>query len=296
MFYNNGDSYNARSRQDISREFQNSEAQACQQKFFEEIYGGKGNGHPGFAVGAKLASPRISEEIREMTHYRQQLIEAERRLLAETYFMAAIYMAETYRYLQHHHIYSSFRHWVRPRYWLHEAQNTEHRLGRQWHNWNQQHPWRNWGKEAGGFVGTLVADARHNIGQPVWAFTKFASLCQAGNLGCAATVSELLQESGVKIPGSAGVYGLVDQLSAAGWQKIKISDKQQFRPGDVVFGVRGPHGHIGIISNVDNNRVLVCDNSSSSGTLKERTIESGGSFTPNGRFAGSLYVMRQSSG
>ena len=207
--------------------------------------------------------------------------------------MAAIYMAEIYGYYRHHHVSNAFRHWVRPRYWLHEAQSTEHRLSGQWHNWSQQHPWHDWGKTGAGLAGRLIADARHNLGQPVWALTRFASVCQSGNLGCAATVSELLQESGVRIPGSAGVYGLVDQLSTAGWQRIKISDKQQFRPGDVVFGVRGSHGHIGIISDVDNNRVLVCDNSSSSGTLKERTIESGGSFTPSGRFAGSLYVMRR---
>ncbi len=117
-------------------------------------------------------------------------------------------------------------------------------------------------------------------------------MCEGGYLGCAATVSELLQDAGVKISGSASVYGVVDQLSALGWQRIKISDKNQFRPGDVVFGVRGSHGHIGIISQVTENRVMVCDNSSSAGKLKERTIESGGSFTPHGRFAGSLYVMR----
>ena len=139
----------------------------------------------------------------------------------------------------------------------------------------------------------IIAAAKHNIGRPVWAFTKFASVCQAGYEGCAATVSELLQEGGINIPGSACVSGLVNQLSALGWHKIKINNKHQFQAGDIVYGLKGSHAHIGIISETNNNQVLVCDNSSSSGTLKERSIESGGSFTPNGRFSGSLYVMRQ---
>lgn len=143
-----------------------------------------------------------------------------------------------------------------------------------------------------GLGSVIVAEAEHNVGQPVWAFTRFAPFCQAGNLGCAATVSELLQEAGVNIAGSASVGGLVSQLGNLGWHKIKISDKHQFHRGDVVFGLRGSRGHIGIISQVSNDQVLVCDNSSLSGTLKERTVESGNSFTPNGRFAGNLYVMR----
>jgi hypothetical protein len=139
----------------------------------------------------------------------------------------------------------------------------------------------------------LVSIARHNLGRPVWAFSKFASLCQQGYLGCAATVSELLQTAGLEIKGSACVAGVVNELGNLGWHKIKIYDKHQFKAGDIVYGLKGNHAHIGIITAADNNQVLVCDNSSSSGTLKERTIESGGSFTPNGRFADSLYVMRQ---
>ncbi len=147
-------------------------------------------------------------------------------------------------------------------------------------------------KAIAGQSSNLVTEARHNLGRPVWAFTKFAGLCQSGNLGCAATVSELLQESGIKIPGSASVSGVVGQLTNLGWHKIKIIDKHQFHTGDIVYGLKGSHAHIGIISQADNNQVLVCDNSSSAGTLKERSLESGGSFTPDGRFAGSLYVMR----
>ncbi len=138
----------------------------------------------------------------------------------------------------------------------------------------------------------LISIARHNLGRPVWAFTKFASLCQRGYLGCAATVSELLHEAGLNIKGSAGVSALVGELDHLGWHKIKIYDKSQFQAGDIVYGLKGSHAHIGIITAADNDKVLVCDNSSSSGILKERSIESGGSFTPNGRFAGNLYVMR----
>ena len=138
----------------------------------------------------------------------------------------------------------------------------------------------------------IISIARHNLGYPVWAVTKFASVCERGYLGCAATVSELLQESGLKINGSASVSNLVHELKNSGWHKIKIDNKNQFLAGDVVYGLRGNHAHIGIITAVDKGKVLVCDNSSASGTLKERTIESGGSFTPTGRFAGYLYVLR----
>ena len=315
MFYNNDNPYRAHSRENFPRGYQYDDAQASQAKLFADAYSNqnpdKGN--------------TISYEVRERAVYRHQLIETERRLLAEILLMAVMYqyyerLSRYYgrygggrmqsaptsgddltaqyfgHYLKNHfgHMGSHMRHWARPRFWVHEAERTEHRLNRQWHSWNRQNHWQDWGKAGVGLANRLIADARHNIGQPVWAFTRFAGVCQSGNLGCAATVSELLQEAGVKISGSAGVYGVVDQLSAAGWQRIKISDKQQFRPGDVVFGVHGSHGHIGIISEANNGRVLVCDNSSSARTLKERTIESGGSFTPGGRFAGNLYVMRQS--
>ncbi len=294
MFYNSGDSYGANSRENgraHGRPYENlAPTETTQAKLFADAYSPYMDG---WHRQPENTGQWVQQQEREAKAIaREQLIQAERRLLAEIYFMAAIYMAGMYRNYQHHlsgnfnHLSNNFRHWVRPRYWLHEAEKTGHRLGGQWHNL---------AVGAGRSSARLIADARHSIGQPVWAFTRFASVCQSGNLGCAATVSELLQESGVRIPGSAGVYGVVAQLGAAGWQKIKISDKQQYRPGDVVFGVRGPHGHIGIISDTNNGRVLVCDNSSSSGTLKERTIENGGSFAPNGRFAGSLYVMRAGS-
>ncbi len=138
----------------------------------------------------------------------------------------------------------------------------------------------------------LISIARNNLGRPVWAFTKFASVCQFGYLGCAATVSKLLQEAGLNIKGSASVSALVGELDNLGWHKIRISDKNQFQVGDIVYGLNGSHAHIGIITVADKDKVLVCDNSSSSGILKERSIESGGSFTPEGRFAGNLYVMR----
>ncbi len=142
------------------------------------------------------------------------------------------------------------------------------------------------------FSHNLVDIAKHNIGRPVWAFSKFASLCQSGYLGCAATVSELLQKAGVKIKDTASVSTVVNELTNLDWHKVKITNKDQFHAGDIVYGLKGHHAHIGIITQANKDKVLVCDNSSATGTLKERTIESGGSFTPNGRFAGSLYVMR----
>jgi hypothetical protein len=182
------------------------------------------------------------------------------------------------------------------------VENTEDTEGinnyPQHHNFRHSYPHRHKGyslpnPSRHGFSHNIIDTARHYIGRPVWAFSKFAALCHSGYLGCAATVSELLKESGIKIPGSASVSGVVHELSDLGWHKIKINNKNQFHAGDIVFGLNGEHAHIGIITEANNNNVVVCDNSSSSGTLKERTIESGGSFTPNGRFAGNLYVMRQ---
>lgn len=141
----------------------------------------------------------------------------------------------------------------------------------------------------------LIALAEKNVGKPVWARTKFASLCKQGILGCAATVSDLLQKSGVPIAGSSNVYGVVNQLADIGWERVKITNKNQFHAGDIVYGTKGSQGHIGLITGAKDNQVIVCDNSSSSGTLKERSLEESGSFVPGGRFSDSLYVMRPKS-
>jgi len=285
MFYKNAEFKRADSKEIAYRQFQNCEAQILQRKLFEDAYSWSDSKRNNLSVSAEKHLPESA--LKEVHLNRRQLIQMERLLLAEIYLMAVIYMAKLNRYYRPQHNYHSFRHWMRPRTWLHQIDKTANTLGHQWHEL---------GESGFGLTNRLIADAHHNLGRPVWAFTKFASVCQSGNLGCAATVSELLQEAGVKIAGSAGVYGVVNQLDKLGWKKIKIEDKSQFRPGDVVFGLRGSHGHIGVISAVKHDQILVCDNSSRSGTLKERTIESGGSFTPNGRFAGNLYVMRNTSG
>lgn len=142
--------------------------------------------------------------------------------------------------------------------------------------------------------GKLVAAAAGSVNQALWAKTPWARYCEGGNLGCAASVSKVLQDTGVLKPGegSAGVTGLRDVLAGKGWHQVHITDKSQFKPGDVVYGVSGRHGHIGIIGEVQNGQVWVYDNSSSSGTWQHRTIERGGSFVPGGRFGNGLYVMR----
>ena len=303
--FNNIDNYSADySGQRYSDPYLSSEGLFGEQKLFADAYDFGKDRH---AFSTKI-EPVLDRQLNVLPLYELELKEMIACLYIEMLFMAAIYgyyqraghrdtrarMLRPYdpdALLPSLHWGPHFNHFqIRPRKWLGEMEKSGQALSRDWQNWTYENSFHN--RDNTGLSGRLISDARHNLGRPVWAFTRFASQCQAGNLGCAATVSELLQEAGVKIPGSASVYGVVDQLQQQGWQRLKISDKNQFRPGDVVFGLRGSHGHIGIISQVNNDQVMVCDNSSSASTLKERTIENGGSFTPNGRFAGSLYVMR----
>jgi hypothetical protein len=101
--------------------------------------------------------------------------------------------------------------------------------------------------------GKIVANANQLIGQSLW--TRYMS---NGNLGCAASVSTVLQHAGFSYANSAGVEGLEQQLLAHGWHR-----DSQAQPGDVVMGYRGGgrHGHTGIIG----ANGLSYDNHSSTG-------------------------------
>lgn len=146
--------------------------------------------------------------------------------------------------------------------------------------------------------GKVVAAAAGNVGEQLWAQTQWAGVCEGGNLGCAASVSKVLQESGVLRPGegSAGVLDLASKLERKGYQKVPITDMSQYRTGDIVYGSTGSGGggsaHIGIIGEIKNGQVWQYDNSSSKTTWQHRTVQSGGSFVPGGRFGRNLYVLR----
>ena len=147
----------------------------------------------------------------------------------------------------------------------------------------------------------LVAISRNNVGEALWAQTQWSGMVEGGNLGCAASVSRVLQEMGVRVPGSASVVELSNQLAAAGYDRIPISRMNQYRPGDIVYGATGGgsggNGHIGIIGEVMNGQVWQYDNSSSSGQWTHHTVQAGGSFVPGGRFGpGELFVMRRRGG
>lgn len=229
---------------------------------------------------------------------RQLEIRQAELLLAQQLLIETIYLRNILAYYQQLYSSQNYPYGIYSQSFNHSNYGLQYQSPYYGYQWHFSHPLvRHRNARVSGnnhsFSQRIISAAKHNVGQPVWAFSKFASLCQWGYLGCAATVSELLQESGIGIKGSASVAGVANQLNKLGWHKIKISNKNQFHAGDIVYGLKGSHAHIGIITSADKNKILVCDNSSKSGTLKERSIENGGSFTPNGRFAGHLYVLRK---
>ncbi len=145
--------------------------------------------------------------------------------------------------------------------------------------------------------GRVIAAAAGDVGKQLWAQTPWANAVEGGNLGCAASVSRVLQESGVLRPneGSAGVLDLASILQRKGYQKIPITSMSQFHTGDIVYGSNGSgsgSSHIGIIGEIRNGQVWQYDNSSSKTTWQHRTVQAGGSFVPGGRFGRNLYVLR----
>lgn len=92
--------------------------------------------------------------------------------------------------------------------------------------------------------GKIIAAADHSVGRAMW--QKYLA---GGRLGCAASVSAVLNEAGFSYASAVGVSALQDQLLAHGWT---ISGSP--RPGDVVCGYRKPKGsgpggsaHTGIV-------------------------------------------------
>lgn len=94
--------------------------------------------------------------------------------------------------------------------------------------------------------------AKTSVNRRLWAKSDFANMVKGGRLGCAASVSEVLKDSGYRYANSAGVGGLVDILQKNGWTKVPLDQSQ---PGDVVYGGKpgtrwwegGGNAHIGVV-------------------------------------------------
>lgn len=95
-----------------------------------------------------------------------------------------------------------------------------------------------------------IADvAKESLGKKMWRAAGYKdSEVGGGSLGCAASVTAVLEKSGVKGVHTAWVPTLAEQLKAAGAQRHEIKDG--LKPGDVVILAppRGSNiGHCGII-------------------------------------------------
>lgn len=126
--------------------------------------------------------------------------------------------------------------------------------------------------------------AMANVGRQLWTFIRGVG----ANLGCAASVSAVLDRAGYRYARSAAVGGLEGQLLSNGWQKLPVN---MARPGDVVIGARTPYyrqggggSHIGVVGY--NGRVY--HNSSRSGQWSQADI----SYYSGGRFRYGSWVLR----
>lgn len=133
---------------------------------------------------------------------------------------------------------------------------------------------------------TTLSMARASVGRVLWG--DFASVVRGGRLGCAASVSEILQESGIKGIRSAGVSDLVSQARKHGYERLPIS---QARPGDIVYGTEpgggggGGTSHVGIVG----EHGKVYHNKSSTGRWTEDRLSR---VFSSRRFGSNLWVLR----
>lgn len=135
--------------------------------------------------------------------------------------------------------------------------------------------------------GDIVQASMAADGHAKWG--RFAASVNGGRLGCAASVSQVLNEAGVHVTPDAGAYSLQSQLRHKGWTPVAIN---QARPGDVVYGGYGNaangggNAHIGIYE----GNGLIGANSSSRGVWKSHQSLMG----VFGRFArgGELFALR----
>ena len=143
---------------------------------------------------------------------------------------------------------------------------------------------RDWNNN-GGADGNLANIARSSVGRQLWRFIRGTP----ARLGCAASVSAVLNAGGYKYARHAGVGGLESQLTRNGWQKMHVSQAQ---PGDVVIGARtryyrqgGGGSHIGVVG--ENGRVY----HNSSGRAKWIETSLSGYYNSS-RFRAGVWILR----
>ncbi len=99
--------------------------------------------------------------------------------------------------------------------------------------------------------GQIVVAAQADLGKQMWNTPEFAAVCDGGNLGCAASVSDVLKQLGFNYADSASVATLQQQLQAHGWRAIQADPSHPPPPGTVACGYRGGSGsgdaHVGIV-------------------------------------------------
>ena len=113
---------------------------------------------------------------------------------------------------------------------------------------------------ANGKVAAVAADLK---GQSLWGWSG-----SGARLGCAASVSTVMEKSGFNYIRSASVSGVAEQAESHGWQKTQGLANAQ--PGDMVYGRIGGDAHIGIVGN--NGKLY--DNWSSDGRWHEENLSS----------------------
>lgn len=134
--------------------------------------------------------------------------------------------------------------------------------------------------------GRTLASAQSAVGRVMWG--DFASVVKGGRLGCAASVSEVLEQTGIRGIKSALVTDFASQAMRRGYERLPLS---QGRPGDIVYGVEpgggggGGSAHIGIVGSGG----AVYHNRSSSGRWGEDRLAS---VFNRGRFGSQLWVLR----
>ena len=132
--------------------------------------------------------------------------------------------------------------------------------------------------DSGGLRDRLLTNAQQDVGQELWNQVPEVWNGQKpiGDYGCAASVSEVLKQSGVPVE-SASVTDMRNKLIDQGWTEAPISQAQ---PGDVVVGLAGDPksggsflgdgAHTGIVSSVQtddngNQQIRVLNNNSLNG-------------------------------
>ncbi len=122
-------------------------------------------------------------------------------------------------------------------------------------------PWD--GKSKGDMNLATLSQQAASQGRRLWEETQWAGACQGGDVGCAASVSKILQEGGYRC-GSAGVVDLAGQLASGGWAESSGAESAQ--PGDVIYGNGGgDNQHIGIVGVDEKGNKVIYNNHSDTG-------------------------------